>query len=160
MLQPSIPWMPEIEKRSQKPPGSPETIFNIVTWEQQIPKSGTVKSMDDQDLLRSAYKSFNARDLDSVLRTLHQEVDWPNGMEGGRVHGHAGVRDYWTRQWNLVDPHVEPVSFAAREDGRVAVTVHQTVRDMSGKVLMDQFVEHIYRIEDGLIVHMEILGTV
>jgi len=26
-------------------------------------------------------------------------VDWPNGMEGGRVHGHAEVRAYWTRQW-------------------------------------------------------------
>jgi len=55
------------------------------------------------DLLASAYKFFNARDIDSVLKTMHNDVDWPNGMEGGRVHGHSAVRDYWLRQWSLVD---------------------------------------------------------
>ncbi len=41
----------------------------------------------DYDLVASAYSSFNARDIDSVLRTMHKDVDWPNGMEGGRVSG-------------------------------------------------------------------------
>jgi hypothetical protein len=26
---------------------------------------------------------------------MHPEVDWPNAWEGGRVVGHAAVRDYW-----------------------------------------------------------------
>jgi hypothetical protein len=45
-----------------------------------------------QDLLTRTYGAFNARDIDAVLAVLHPEVDWPNGMEGGRVHGHAAER--------------------------------------------------------------------
>jgi ketosteroid isomerase-like protein len=112
--------------------------------------------MTERELLANIYAFFNARAMDPVLEAMHPEVDWPNGMEGGRVHGRAGVRDYWTRQWSMIDPHVEPVGFATEDDARIAVSVHQTVRDLSGKVLLDQMVEHVYRIEDGLIRSMEI----
>ena len=64
-----------------------------------------------QDLLTRTYRAFNARDIDAVLAVMHPEVDWPNGMEGGRVRGHAAVREYWTRQWTMIDPHVEPLEF-------------------------------------------------
>jgi ketosteroid isomerase-like protein len=111
---------------------------------------------DSREVVRAAYSFFNARDLDEVLKTMHEDVDWPNGMEGGRVHGHAGVRDYWTRQWSMIDPHVEPVGFETEADGRIAVTVHQVVRELSGKLLLDQQIEHVYRVEDGLIRSMEI----
>jgi len=110
----------------------------------------------DRDLLVTAYTSFNARDIDAALKTMHADVDWPNGMDGGRVHGHDEVRAYWTRQWKVVDPRVEPVGFEVEEDGRVALTVHQRVCDLSGKVLMDHLIGHVYRIEDGLIRNMEI----
>ena len=108
------------------------------------------------DLVASAYSSFNARDIDAVLSTMHEDVDWPNGMEGGRVNGHGGVREYWIRQWRSLDPHVEPVSFTTESDGRTLVQVHQTVRDLSGKVILDQMVQHIYLIRKGLIQSMEI----
>lgn len=49
-------------------------------------------------LLTEAYRCFNAHDIDTVLRTMDADVNWPNGMEGGRVLVHQGVRDYWTRQ--------------------------------------------------------------
>jgi hypothetical protein len=38
-------------------------------------------------LLRKAYAAFNARDIDSALATMQPDVAWPNGMEGGMVHG-------------------------------------------------------------------------
>jgi hypothetical protein len=38
----------------------------------------------------------------------------------------------------------------------VVVTVHQVVRDLSGKMLVDRMVEHVYSVEDGLIRSMEI----
>src|SRR5258705_6728346 len=41
----------------------------------------------DDGMLRELYASFNARDIDAVLARLAPDVDWPNGMEGGRVHG-------------------------------------------------------------------------
>jgi hypothetical protein len=107
-------------------------------------------------LLRKAYTAFNARDIDSALATMQPDVAWPNGMEGGMVHGHAGVREYWTRQWGLIDPQVEAVTFDLDEAGRVVVGVHQVVRNLSGESLLDRMVEHVYTIEDGLIRTMEI----
>jgi ketosteroid isomerase-like protein len=112
--------------------------------------------MDHHELLTQAYAAFNARDLESALQTMHEDVDWPNGMEGGRVRGHAGVRDYWTRQWSLIDPKVDPVGFSEAPDGVTVVKVNQVVRSLEGGVLMDGQVEHAYRIEEGLIRSMEI----
>lgn len=109
-----------------------------------------------QDLLEMAYRLFNVRDIDAILLLMQPDVDWPNGMEGGRVHGREGVREYWTRQWKMVDPHVAPVSFTLLADGRVDVEVQQVVRDLTGQELLNQRIEHVYTIEDGLIRKMEI----
>jgi len=120
--------------------------------------SGEVETELDpnQKLLIAAYDAFNARDLDRVLLLMHPNVDWPNGMEGGRVAGVAAVREYWTRQWTIFDPHVDPLSFTTDQEGKVVANVHQVVRDLSGLVLMDEQVTHIYKIQDGLILRMDI----
>jgi ketosteroid isomerase-like protein len=110
----------------------------------------------DQIILTDTYKAFNARDIDTALAVMHPEVDWPNGMEGGRVHGHQAVREYWTRQWGLIDPHVEPTGFSSEEDGTTVVDVHQVVRDRAGDVLVDKMVQHVYLMREGLIVRMDI----
>jgi nuclear transport factor 2 (NTF2) superfamily protein len=112
--------------------------------------------MEAFNLLGAVYAAFNARDVDRVLAAMHPDVDWPNGMEGGYVHGRDAVRDYWTRQWRLIDPHVEPRRFALEDDGRITVHVHQVVRDLAGRVVTDQMVRHVYRVESGAIRHMEI----
>jgi hypothetical protein len=108
------------------------------------------------ELLTNIYRAFNAREIDTVLNAMHADVDWPNGMEGGRVQGHQGVRDYWTRQWGLINPNVEPVGFTAEDDGRTAVKVHQVIRDLEGNIIKDGMVEHVYDIQDGLVRSMEI----
>ena len=87
---------------------------------------------------------------------MHPDVDWPNGMEGGRVHGHREVKDYWTRQWDLIDPTVEPLRVESNDDGRVVVDVHQAVRDLNGAVIADRVVQHCFLIENGLITRMDI----
>jgi len=109
-----------------------------------------------QDLLVKAYAAFNDRDIEAVLAIMHPNVQWANGMEGGYVHGHEAVRDYWTRQWNLVDPHIEPQEFQLDENGGTVVTVHQIVRDLDGNLLVDQMVQHVYTIDNGLIQRMDI----
>lgn len=108
------------------------------------------------ELLQRAYREFNARNIDGALATMRSDVIWPNGMEGGTVHGHDGVRAYWTRQWDMIDPHVEPKTFTPDASGRIVVGVHQVVRELSGEVLLDRMVEHIYTIQDGLIQSMDI----
>jgi ketosteroid isomerase-like protein len=110
----------------------------------------------DTELLEHLYDRFNARDMEAVLATMHLDVTWANGMEGGHVHGHDCVRKYSTRQWAIIDPHVEPADFSAGADGATNVEVHQTVRDLKGSVMSDKMVGHIFRIEDGLIRRFDI----
>jgi hypothetical protein len=113
--------------------------------------------MDDLErLLGRIYEAFNRRDVDTVLAAMHPAVDWPNGWEGGRVSGRDEVRLYWRRQWAVVDPTVIPVAFEHGSDGRVSVRVQQTVRDLSGNLLIDGEVVHIYTFKDGLIKAMDI----
>jgi ketosteroid isomerase-like protein len=108
------------------------------------------------DLLRSVYAAFNRRDFETVLAAMQEDVDWPNGMEGGRVLGKAAVRDYWKRQFDLFESRVEPESFTNELDGRIAIDVHQVVHDKAGKLVVDQMVQHVYEIRNGLIARMEI----
>ena len=72
---------------------------------------------DEVELLKRLYDRFNARDMETLLAAMHEEVIWANGMEGGHVHGREGVRSYWTRQWTMIDPHVEPLEFSQGPEG-------------------------------------------
>ena len=89
----------------------------------------------DFELLKRMYDGLNARDIDGVLSELAQDVAWAHGMDGGHVHGRQAVRAYWTRQWSMVSPHVEPVSFRRAPDGAIIAEVRQSVRDLEGRPL-------------------------
>ncbi|MFZ0041774.1 MAG: nuclear transport factor 2 family protein [Solirubrobacteraceae bacterium] len=106
------------------------------------------------DLLRSLYVAFNARDTDAVLAAVTEDVDWPNAWEGGRLQGKAAVRDYWERQWAEIDPRVDPISVTSLDDGRIVVEVSQVVRSLDGEVIGEGRVEHIYELRDGLVARM------
>ncbi|MGZ4165558.1 MAG: nuclear transport factor 2 family protein [Solirubrobacteraceae bacterium] len=112
--------------------------------------------MDAEELLRTIYAAFNARDIEAVLAAMTDDVDWPNAWEGGRLRGHEAVRDYWTRQWAAIDPHVEPVAIEPREGRRVAVEVEQVVRDLAGEVVAAGTVVHVYEMRDGLVARMDV----
>jgi hypothetical protein len=89
---------------------------------------------------------------------MHPEVDWPNAWEGGRVVGHAAVRDYWTRQFSAISSRVEPDGFTEEPDGAITVDVHQVVHDaQTGELLSDTRVRHRYWIADGLVARMDVL---
>lgn len=67
-----------------------------------------------EQLLRSLYGAFNARDVESCLAAMTADVDWANGWEGGRVVGRDAVRDYWERQWAAIDSTAEPTAVTER----------------------------------------------
>lgn len=104
------------------------------------------------------YDAFNARDIDAVLARLDPDVTWPDGGEGGTLHGRDAVRDYWLRQWAVINPTVTPMGHTIEADGRTAVHVRQVVRGLDGAVLSRGDVIHVYRIRGGLIRSMEIRG--
>jgi hypothetical protein len=108
------------------------------------------------ELIRRCYAAFNARDIDAALADVRPDVDWPNAIDGGRLHGHDEVRAYWRRQFETLAPHVEPQVLSDDEQGRTVVDVHQVVRDLDGNVLVDQHVLHVYTLSEGLISRMEI----
>jgi ketosteroid isomerase-like protein len=110
-------------------------------------------------LLKLLYDRFNARDMENVLLAMDEDVIWANGMEGGHVHGRDGVRSYWTRQWAMIDPHVEPVEFSIGSGAEVVVEVHQIVCDLQGNLLVDQMVGHIFQIDNGLVRRFDIRGA-
>ena len=116
-------------------------------------------------LVKELYDGFNSRDIDDVLKALANDVAWANAMDGGHVHGHEGVREYWTRQWAMVSPHVEPVVFQQPQDGVVAVEVIQTILDLNGQPLVEQThglkdktVMHIFRITDNKVTRFDVQG--
>lgn len=118
---------------------------------------------DHIEVLKRIYDRFNARDIDNVLAALADDVAWANGMDGGHVHGHEAVKEYWTRQWSIVSPHVEPVHFTEAADDEVVVTVRQAVRDLEGKPLQDQAhglkdktVLHVFRLQNGKVRRFDI----
>ena len=110
----------------------------------------------DEPLIRTLYDRFNARDMEAVLALLAPDVAWANGMEGTHVHGPAAVRAYWTHQWSVIDPHVEPTEVRPAPDGSTVVAVHQVVRDLAGTLLLDEMVEHVFRIESGHVARFDI----
>jgi len=113
-----------------------------------------------EQVLRSAYRAFNARDVEAAIALMRPEVDWPNAWEGGRVIGRAAVRDYWTRQFAAISSNVEPEGFTEEADGSITVDVHQVVHDAcTGDLISDSSVRHRYRLEDGLVVRMDVLES-
>ena len=115
---------------------------------------------DAEELLRTAYRAFNARDIESAVELMHPEVDWPNAWEGGRVIGRAAVRDYWNRQFAAISSDVEPEGFTEEPDGAITVDVHQVVHDsQSGELISDSRVRHRYRFHEGLVVRMDVLES-
>jgi hypothetical protein len=120
--------------------------------------------MDDEvEVLRRIYERFNARDIDGVFTALTDDVAWANGMDGGHVHGLAAVRAYWTRQWGLISPHVEPVRFDKAADGAVVVEVRQTINDLAGRPLegpghglADKTVGHVFHFRRGKVARFDI----
>jgi hypothetical protein len=112
--------------------------------------------MDHEQQLRSLYAAFNARDVEAVLASLADDVDWPNAWEGGRLSGRAAVREYWARQWAEIDGRVDPIDISSLPDGRTAVEVQQTVRGLDGALLSEGRVRHVYELRDGLVVRMDV----
>ena len=112
--------------------------------------------MEYPALFSQLYQDFNARQIDAVLAHMHMDVSWPNGWEGGYVSGHEQVRAYWLRQWEQIDPMVKPIITNVYPDDRVAVKVHQVIKNMEGQILSDTVLLHIYTFVNGKVHTMAI----
>ncbi len=112
---------------------------------------------NDIQLIKQLYEDFNARKVDALLAKTAQDVMWANGMEGGYVQGHQGLRDYWERQWSSLNPQIKAVGFSKTEAGAILVEAL-----FSGKCLEQEFKDmpagHVFDIKNGLISRFDIQG--
>lgn len=109
-----------------------------------------------ESLIAQAYSAFNQRNIDGALALMSDKVSWPKASEGGRVVGKEEIRAYWSRQWKEFDPHVDPLEVLDQGEGGVHVRVHQVVKSLSGNMLSDSEVWHVYTIANGLIERMDL----
>jgi hypothetical protein len=113
---------------------------------------------DAEQIIRAAYRAFNARDVAGAVALMHADVDWPNAWEGGRVVGRAAVTEYWTRQFAAISSRVEPEGFSEEPEGSITVDARQVVNDaQTGELLSDTRIRHRHWIRDGLIARMDVL---
>jgi ketosteroid isomerase-like protein len=105
-------------------------------------------------LLLAAYAAYNRRDSDALLALVSEDVNWPDSS--ARLHGKAEVRAYWTRQWAVTRTHDEPVRITDLSLDRSIVRISQAVRTLDGTTISEGSFDHVYRIEGGLIVRMDI----
>ena len=110
----------------------------------------------NKKILQNLYDAFNKREIEIVLSLMDENVKWANGMEGGFVFGRENVREYWRKQFELINPQLEPFSFKTDAENRDVVTLRQIVKDLNGNLLIDKTVEHIFTVENGLIKMFEI----
>lgn len=111
--------------------------------------------MKSEKSLQNLYDAFNKRDIETVLMMMAEDVKWANGLEGGYVFGRENVREYWRRQFEIINPQLEILE-SKTEKNKSIVKLRQTVKDLAGNILDDKTVEHIFTFEDGLIKFFEI----
>jgi ketosteroid isomerase-like protein len=108
------------------------------------------------EFIKRLYERFNARDIEALLSSMSEDVVWANGMEGGYVHGRDGVRDYWTRQWAMISPRVDPIDVSVGSVGEILAEVQQVVHDLNGQLLAHKMVVHVFLVEGGMIKRFDI----
>lgn len=106
--------------------------------------------------LQNLYEAFNKREIEKILSVMQPDVKWANGMEGGFVCGRDAVREYWTKQFEVIRGQLEPLEFEMDENNRSVVTVHYVIRDLEGNLLLEKTGKQIFTIENGLISLFEI----
>jgi hypothetical protein len=106
-------------------------------------------------LFQELYKNFNNRHIDLVISQMTTDVKWANGMDGGYVYGHEGVREYWTRQFKIVKSQVTPLKIDV-ENETVKIKVHQVVHDIQGNLLADVMIDHHFYLTNGKISEFKI----
>ena len=110
---------------------------------------------DVKSFFKNLYRDFNERNIESVINNMTADVQWANGMEGGYVYGRDAVREYWTRQFGLINSKVTPLKI--EEDKEIVkIKVHQVVYDLNGNLLADEIVEHYFHLRDGCIIRFDI----
>lgn len=107
-------------------------------------------------LLTQLIEAYNRHDFETFAAGLREDVNWPDQTRGGRLEGHAALRDYWNANSQSIRVEVTPIAFAALDDGRIRVDLNQVVRGVTGSLWSDIQVRQYYTLRDGQVSRMDI----
>jgi ketosteroid isomerase-like protein len=100
------------------------------------------------ELSRQAWIAVDARDLEAFLDLVHEDVEFVSLMaeaEGGRFHGHEGVREWWeTVGESLGTLRYEPHEM--RDLGGDAVITRIVIRGTVADVEVEQTMWHVVQV--------------
>jgi hypothetical protein len=104
------------------------------------------------DLIQTAYRGFNTRNIEAALAPLDEQVSWADG-NGGTLHGKRAVREHWREQWAEADPHIDVLDIARTPDGIVAsIRARMRGHDQPSELRL----ENVFQVERGKIIAMRI----
>ncbi|MDI1364352.1 MAG: nuclear transport factor 2 family protein, partial [bacterium] len=102
------------------------------------------------------FAAYNRRDFATFSAGLHDGVDWPDQLRGGRLKGRAALEAYWGVIDQAIQVEVTPIAFALEQDGRIRVELIQVVRGLTGSLWTDIQVRQYYTLRDGLVWRMDV----
>lgn len=108
-----------------------------------------------QSFFEELYNNFNNRNIEGVTAHTTDNIKWANGMEGGYVYGHNGIREYWLKQFTLINPRVTSLDIEVTGD-MAKIKVHQVVHDLQGNLLQDKKLYHHFYMDDNKVALFEI----
>lgn len=100
--------------------------------------------------------AINALDFDAALALLHPDVDWQDIVNGGRLHGLAAVRAYWTDIRDLLTTGASPISHRLIDEDRIAVRMLHSLAGKQGKAWGEETLTQVFTFQDGLIIRMDL----
>ncbi|GHE24270.1 nuclear transport factor 2 family protein [Streptomyces capillispiralis] len=115
---------------------------------------------DNVGVVHAAYQAFHARDVDALLATMAEDMEWihPESMAefglGGTKVGHAGVKEFLAHVPTVLGGmRLQPLEIVQSGD-RVIVFGTREVTSLSGRTETLSFV-HSWTLREGKAVRME-----
>ena len=124
-----------------------------------------MNAQQNLEAVKRAYEAFGRGDIDGVLGTLHEDVEWvtpgPDDLPtAGKRRGHQAVREFFTTMSATFEvQRFEPRTFVADGD-TVVVLGGDTARMNATGALIEESWAHAFTFRDGKVVQFyEYLDT-
>ena len=109
-----------------------------------------------QPLLAALFDALGRQDIEGVMAVFHPHARIPDNFETGDLVGLPAIRAYYLRQFTAIQVAGSITALKPLGDGRFEATVDIMVRGPGGGFWWEGPVLTEYRIEDRLIVGMQV----
>lgn len=110
-----------------------------------------------EQIIRDSYAAFNAGDLEKASALIAENVEWPNQLDGGMLHGRNEVVRYWQRLGRTQPHEYEVMHCDTEAENTVVVTLIRTVKSPDNTPLSRGLLRHRYTFHGGMVIRMELV---